>query len=253
MMTEIRKKNCVYSLEAKVMTFGVQKHRDSKQVGFKQLGHGVEIGVHRVQVEKCVWFEVELHGAQEDRKAEVFQVGANIMVTRVPGQEGADGNIAEKKKVKESMEVNLGKLLNDPLLKTIQEVISLVDKYNNLDDDIDIKDDVKYEKKLDEYFIYDDKLSENNKCFLKEFFRKKMWICKEVDGLDDIDLLLEDETDMLRQECYEAAYSLRYEEYGEEKMRVHSCYFEKSIRELENARKRERENILPKAEIERIE
>ncbi|GJZ01357.1 hypothetical protein Tco_0519318 [Tanacetum coccineum] len=194
MMTEIRKKNCVYSLEAKVMTFGVQKHRDSKQVGFKQLGHGVEIGVHRVQVEKCVWFEVELHGAQEDRKAEVFQVGANIMVTRVPGQEGADGNIAEKKKVKESMEANLGKLL-----------------------------------------------------------KKKMWICKEVDGLDDIDLLLEDETDMLRQECYEAAYSLRYEEYGEEKIRVHSCYFEKSIRELENARKRERENILPKAEIERIE
>ncbi|GKD11009.1 hypothetical protein Tco_1190694 [Tanacetum coccineum] len=89
-----------------------------------------------------------------------------------------------------------------------------------------LKNDVVNEKKLDEYFIYDDKLSENNKCFLKEFFRKKIWICKEVDGLDDIDLLLEDEIDMLKQECYEAAHSLR---------------------------KRERENILAKAEIERIE
>ncbi|GKB30196.1 hypothetical protein Tco_0869597 [Tanacetum coccineum] len=93
---------------------------------------------------------VELQGAQEDREAEVFQVsnddaavaqrrlgdkqpeektnmdclvkeqekvhlgikvGANITVTGVPGQEGAEGNVAEKKKVKESMEANLGKLL----------------------------------------------------------------------------------------------------------------------------------------------
>ncbi|GJZ94011.1 hypothetical protein Tco_0666214 [Tanacetum coccineum] len=70
MMTGIRKKNCVYTLEEKVMTFGVQKHGGSKQVGlkqlgfkqvgFKQLGHkqvglkqlgpGVETGAHRVQV-----------------------------------------------------------------------------------------------------------------------------------------------------------------------------------------------------------
>ncbi|GJY76795.1 zinc finger, CCHC-type containing protein [Tanacetum coccineum] len=40
-----------------------------------------------------------------------IKVGANIMITGVPGQEGAEGNIAEKKKVKESMKVNLGKLL----------------------------------------------------------------------------------------------------------------------------------------------
>ncbi|GJX04545.1 zinc finger, CCHC-type containing protein [Tanacetum coccineum] len=51
----------------------VQKHGGSKQVGFKQLGHGVETGVHGVHDEKCVWFEVELHGAQEDREAEIFQ------------------------------------------------------------------------------------------------------------------------------------------------------------------------------------
>ncbi|GJR49682.1 zinc finger, CCHC-type containing protein [Tanacetum coccineum] len=40
-----------------------------------------------------------------------IKVRANIMVTGVPGQEGAKGNVAEKKKVKESMETNLGKLL----------------------------------------------------------------------------------------------------------------------------------------------
>ncbi|GJS16175.1 hypothetical protein Tco_0410647 [Tanacetum coccineum] len=52
----------------------VQKHGGSKQVGFKQLGLGVEIGVHRVHDEKRIWFEVELHGAQRDREAGVFQV-----------------------------------------------------------------------------------------------------------------------------------------------------------------------------------
>nr|GEV87345.1 nodulin-related protein 1-like [Tanacetum cinerariifolium] len=107
-MTEIKKKNCVYTLEAKVINFSVQKHGgskqvglkqfSSKQVGFKQLGHkqvgfkqlgpGVETGVHRVQVDKRVWFEVELQGAQGNREAEM---GANITVTGVPGQKGAEG------------------------------------------------------------------------------------------------------------------------------------------------------------------
>ncbi|GKF10730.1 hypothetical protein Tco_0048656, partial [Tanacetum coccineum] len=74
MMTGIRKKNCVYTLEAKVMTFGVQKHGGPKQVRFKQLGPGVKTGVHEVQDVNRVWFEVELQGAQGDREAEVFQV-----------------------------------------------------------------------------------------------------------------------------------------------------------------------------------
>nr|GEW40168.1 zinc finger, CCHC-type [Tanacetum cinerariifolium] len=56
MMNGIRKNNCVYSLEAKVMTFGVQNHG----------------GVYGVQVDKRVWFEVELQSAQGNRKAEVF-------------------------------------------------------------------------------------------------------------------------------------------------------------------------------------
>ncbi|GJY52010.1 hypothetical protein Tco_0442857 [Tanacetum coccineum] len=52
----------------------IQKHAGSKQVGFKQLGPSVETGVYGVHDEKCVWFEVELQGAQRDREAEVFQV-----------------------------------------------------------------------------------------------------------------------------------------------------------------------------------
>ncbi|GJZ68079.1 reverse transcriptase domain-containing protein [Tanacetum coccineum] len=40
-----------------------------------------------------------------------IKVGANITVTGVLGQEGAEGNVAGKKKVKESMKANLGKLL----------------------------------------------------------------------------------------------------------------------------------------------
>ncbi|GJY34358.1 hypothetical protein Tco_0418827 [Tanacetum coccineum] len=126
------------------------KQLGHKQVGFKQLGPGVETRFHGVQDEKRIWFEVELQGAQEDREAEVFQVsnddaavaqreledkqpeektnmdclvmeqekvhlgtkvGANITVTVVPGQEGAKGNVAEKKKMNESMKSNLRKLL----------------------------------------------------------------------------------------------------------------------------------------------
>nr|GEW41916.1 hypothetical protein [Tanacetum cinerariifolium] len=70
MMIRIRKKNCVYTLEEKVMTFGVQTHRGPKQVGLKQLGTkqvgfkklnpGVETGVHGVHDEKHLWFEMEL-------------------------------------------------------------------------------------------------------------------------------------------------------------------------------------------------
>nr|GEW56744.1 zinc finger, CCHC-type [Tanacetum cinerariifolium] len=50
------------------------KHGGSKHVGFKQLGPGFETGVHGVHDEKRVWFEVELQGAQGNRKAKVFQV-----------------------------------------------------------------------------------------------------------------------------------------------------------------------------------
>ncbi|GJY68891.1 zinc finger, CCHC-type containing protein [Tanacetum coccineum] len=105
------------TLEAKRwMTFGVQKHGGPKQVGFKQLGHkqvefkqlgpGVKTGVHGVQDEKRVWFEVKLRGSQGNREAEVFQISNDDAAVAQRW-----GNAAEKKKVKESMEANLEKLL----------------------------------------------------------------------------------------------------------------------------------------------
>ncbi|GJX09909.1 hypothetical protein Tco_0199768 [Tanacetum coccineum] len=43
-----------------------------------------------------------------------IKVGANITVTGVPGQEGGEGNVTEKKKVEESMEADLGLQIEDP-------------------------------------------------------------------------------------------------------------------------------------------
>ncbi|GJV64738.1 hypothetical protein Tco_1475566 [Tanacetum coccineum] len=111
------------------MTFSVQKHGGPKQVGFKQLGHkqvgfkqlgpGVETGFHGVQDDKLAQRRLEDKQLEEKTNTDCLvkeqkkvhlgiKVGANITVTGVPGQEG---NVAEKKKVKESMEANLGKLL----------------------------------------------------------------------------------------------------------------------------------------------
>ncbi|GKC70465.1 hypothetical protein Tco_1116348, partial [Tanacetum coccineum] len=47
-----------------------------------------------------------------------YKGGANIVVTGVLGQEGVEGNVAEKKKMKESKKANLGKLLKYNALLT---------------------------------------------------------------------------------------------------------------------------------------
>ncbi|GKB87959.1 zinc finger, CCHC-type containing protein [Tanacetum coccineum] len=68
-MTGIRKKNYVYTFEAKVMTFGVQKHEDSKLVGFKQLG-SKEVGFKQLGHKKVGFkqlgpgVETRVHGVQ---------------------------------------------------------------------------------------------------------------------------------------------------------------------------------------------
>ncbi|GJU49974.1 hypothetical protein Tco_1219529 [Tanacetum coccineum] len=76
-----------------------------KQVGFKQLGPSVETRGHGVQIDKCVWCEVEMQEAQGNSEAEEqekvhlgIKVEVNIMVIGVPGQNGAESNVAEKKK-----------------------------------------------------------------------------------------------------------------------------------------------------------
>ncbi|GJR38674.1 hypothetical protein Tco_1214358 [Tanacetum coccineum] len=138
MMNGIKKKNCVYTLEAKVMTFGVQNHGGSKQVGlkqlgskqvgfkqlghkqvgFKQLGPGVKTGVHRVQDVKHVWFEVELQGTQGDREAEVFQVSnddAAVAQRRLEGKQ-LEENTNTDCLVKEQEKVHLVKRVQRVML-----------------------------------------------------------------------------------------------------------------------------------------
>nr|GEV10586.1 hypothetical protein [Tanacetum cinerariifolium] len=69
-----------------------------------------------------------------------IKVGENITVTGVPGQEGAEGNVAEKKKVKESIKANLKKLLKykawltrrSPVRADKNEFLEIVDKEWNL-------------------------------------------------------------------------------------------------------------------------
>nr|GEW34862.1 hypothetical protein [Tanacetum cinerariifolium] len=103
MMIGIREKNCVYTLEAKVMTFGVQIIEGSMKYKLINV-FGLRWNCRELKgIVKMRFFRKKVHF---DKK-----MGENIMVTGVPGQEGAEGNFAAKKKVKESMEANLGKLL----------------------------------------------------------------------------------------------------------------------------------------------
>ncbi|GJV73480.1 hypothetical protein Tco_1493475 [Tanacetum coccineum] len=87
------------------------KQLGQKQVGFKQLGPGVETGFHGVSNDDTAVAQRRLEDKQPEEKTNTdclvkeqekvhlgIKVGANITVTGVPGQEGAEGNVAEKKK-----------------------------------------------------------------------------------------------------------------------------------------------------------
>ncbi|GJW73159.1 hypothetical protein Tco_0132529 [Tanacetum coccineum] len=106
----------------------VQKHGGSKQVGLKQLGSkqvgfkqlGSKQGDQGDRESKCFSCLImddtavaqrRLEDKQPEEKTNTdclvkerekvhlgIKVGANITVTGVPGQEGAEGNVAEKKK-----------------------------------------------------------------------------------------------------------------------------------------------------------
>ncbi|GKC08198.1 hypothetical protein Tco_0999808, partial [Tanacetum coccineum] len=86
----------------------VQKHEGSKQVGFKQLGPGVETGVHEVSNDDTVVAQRRLEDKQPEENTSTnclvkeqekvhhgADVGAVIMKTGVPGQEGAKGNVVK--------------------------------------------------------------------------------------------------------------------------------------------------------------
>ncbi|GJY78239.1 hypothetical protein Tco_0484040 [Tanacetum coccineum] len=102
------------------------KQLGSKQVGFKQLGAqgDREAEVFQVSNDDTAVAQRRLEDKQPEEKTNTdclvkeqkkvhlgIKVGANITATGVPEEEGAEGNVAGKKKVKESMKANLGKLL----------------------------------------------------------------------------------------------------------------------------------------------
>ncbi|GKB65742.1 hypothetical protein Tco_0927154 [Tanacetum coccineum] len=87
------------------------KQLGQKQVVFKQLGPGVETGFHGVSNDDATMAQRQLKDKKSEEKTNTdcfvkeqekvhlgIKVGANITVTRVPVQEGAEGNVAEKKK-----------------------------------------------------------------------------------------------------------------------------------------------------------
>ncbi|KAI7739240.1 hypothetical protein M8C21_004437 [Ambrosia artemisiifolia] len=130
-------------------------------------------------------------------------------------------------------------------------------KNDNKGDEGEDEDDREFEKKLDEYFKEDDKLDENDK-FLKDYFRKKMWLDKDDGGKGhhiEIDVS-EDEEELEKQEDYERDFNFRYEENAGDRVMGHSRIVEGSVRKKESSRKVQRMNKkerMAKAEFERTE
>ncbi|GJT64964.1 hypothetical protein Tco_1016444 [Tanacetum coccineum] len=104
----------------------VQKHEGSKQVGFKQLGPGVETGVHGVQDEKRVWFEVELQGAQGNHETEDFS-GAGKGISGWKIKTGIVLDSCNQMSTQQSMKSGFAKHLG---VAWIQQQNELVDKTN---------------------------------------------------------------------------------------------------------------------------
>ncbi|KAL9998817.1 putative KRR1 interacting protein [Helianthus debilis subsp. tardiflorus] len=120
------------------------------------------------------------------------------------------------------------------------------------------EDDREFEKKLDEYFKEDDKLDENEK-FLKDYFRKKMWLDKDSGKSKGFDIEIdvsEDEEELVKQEDYEREFNFRYEENAGDRVMGHSRKVDGSVRKKESSRKIQRMNKkerMAQAELERNE
>ncbi|GJR29260.1 RNA-directed DNA polymerase, eukaryota [Tanacetum coccineum] len=80
--------------------------------GFKISDTGVQVAQRRLEDKQPKEKTNTDCLVKEQEKVHLgIKVGANITVTGVPEQDGAEGNVAGKKKVKKSMKANLGKLL----------------------------------------------------------------------------------------------------------------------------------------------
>ncbi|GKD33430.1 zinc finger, CCHC-type containing protein [Tanacetum coccineum] len=107
MMTRITKRNCVY-FGSKSDDFWWTKAWRFKtswiQTNWLKNMFGLRWNCRELkEIANLRFFKEKVHLG--------IKVGTNIMVTEVSGQEGAEDNVAEKKKVKESMKANLEKLL----------------------------------------------------------------------------------------------------------------------------------------------
>ncbi|KAK9673486.1 hypothetical protein RND81_12G170400 [Saponaria officinalis] len=120
-------------------------------------------------------------------------------------------------------------------------------------------EDEEIKQKLDEFFGEDEKLDEND-MFLKEFFKKKLWIDKRKNNVgdvgDDDDEILglsDDEKAIEKQEEYERDYNFRFEESKSDRVLGHSRVVEGSVRKESNSRKMQRERKKERMELAEIE
>lgn len=140
------------------------------------------------------------------------------------------------------------------------EFLKVKNDKTGVEDEDEDGDEREYEKKLNEYFQEDEKLDENEK-FLKDYFRKKMWLDKEAGSskhLDDDGELdvSEDEEELERQEEYEREFNFRFEENAGDRVMGFSRKVDGSVRKKDNARKLQRKNKeerMAQAEFERKE
>ncbi|KAK1425683.1 hypothetical protein QVD17_21038 [Tagetes erecta] len=206
----------------------------------------------------------DVDGKTEKKKKPMFlkDVNAKHLIGNGPEfddeDEEEDGKVKKKSYFEEQEEVRKEFLdaVADEEGDDDGELLKVKDGKNG--DEEDDEDDREFEKKLDEYFKEDDKLDENEK-FLKDYFRKKMWLEKDDSGKrlygDEIDVS-EDEEELEKQEDYERGFNFRYEENAGDRVMGHSRKVEGSVRKKENSRKVQRENKkarMAQAEYERIE
>ncbi|XP_057773236.1 uncharacterized protein LOC130992569 [Salvia miltiorrhiza] len=151
-----------------------------------------------------------------------------------------------------------------------QIVKSLEERENDDDDDGDFlrvkssgndeedeEEDGAIGEKLDEYFGEDEKL-DNDTIFLKDYFRKRLWLDDEKSkGRGNVEVdVSEDEDELEKQEDYEREYNFRFEENAGDRVMGHSRRVEGSVRKKDNARKSQRERKeerMAQAELERKE
>ncbi|KAI3720079.1 hypothetical protein L6452_20989 [Arctium lappa] len=204
------------------------------------------------------------HNNKEKKKKPMYlkDVTAKHLIEEGPEFEDEEDEDENKNKNKKKSYFEEQELLRKEFLDAVgdenDEGEFLKEKNDNGEEEED-DDDREYEKKLDEYFQEDEKLDENEK-FLKDYFRKKMWLDKknggnkglDEDGLD----VLEDEEELERQEDYEREFNFRFEENAGDRVMGFSRKVEGSVRKKDNARKLQRKNKeerMAQAEFERKE